>query len=102
MLADVLQAGESVGGNQWPSDLPDNGKGAIDVSWIAPYVQTSQAFGKTIITWFTKDNQVERQATVNDVNPVSGFTEIIGHPNEVVGINEDWRIRRCARRFHAG
>ena len=78
--------------SQWPSDLPDTGKGAIDVNWIAPYVQASKAFGKTTITWFAKDGHVERQASVSDVNPESGFMDIIGHPNVVVGINEDWRI----------
>ena len=78
--------------SQWPSDLPDTGKGAIDVNWIAPYVQASKAFGKTTITWFAKDGHVERQASVSDVNPASGFTEIIGHPNVMVGVNEDWRI----------
>ena len=78
--------------SQWPSDLPDTGKGTIDVQWIAPYVQASKAFGKTTISWFAQDGQVERQASVGDVNPASGFVEIIGHPNAVVGINEDWRI----------
>ncbi|HKW29547.1 MAG TPA: hypothetical protein VJT54_09435 [Verrucomicrobiae bacterium] len=76
----------------WPSDLPDASKGTIDVNWIAPYVQASKAFGKATITWFTKDGHVERQVSVSDVNPTSGFMEIIGHPNVMVGINEDWRI----------
>jgi hypothetical protein len=78
--------------SQWPSDLPDTGKGTIDVQWIAPYVQASKAFGKTTITWFAKDGQVERQASVSNVNPESGFVEIIGRPNVMVGINDDWRI----------
>lgn len=78
--------------SQWPSDLPDTGKGTIDVGWIAPYVQASKAFGKTTVTWFARDGQVERQASVSDVNPASGFMEIIGHPNVAEGINEDWRI----------
>jgi hypothetical protein len=76
--------------SQWPSDLPDTSKGAIDVSWIAPYVQASQAFGKTTITWFTKDGQVERHATVSDIQP--GFVEIFGHPTMIQGINEDWQF----------
>lgn len=78
--------------SQWPSDLPGASKGTIDVSWIAPYVQASKAFGKTTITWFAKDGHVERQTSVSDVNPASGFVEIFGHPNVVEGINEDWRI----------
>lgn len=76
--------------SQWPSDLPDTSKGAIDVSWIAPYVQASKAFGKTAITWFTKDGQVERHATVSDIQP--GFVEIFGHPTMIQGINEDWQF----------
>ena len=76
----------------WPSDLPDASKGTIDVNWIAPYVQASKAFGKATITWFAKDGHVERQASVSDVNPASGFMEIIGRPNVMVGINEDWHI----------
>jgi hypothetical protein len=78
--------------SQWPSDLPDTDQGMIDVSWIAPYVQASKAFGKMTITWFTQAGQADKQISVSDVNPASGFVEIIGHPNVVVGINEDWRI----------
>jgi hypothetical protein len=78
--------------SQWPSDLPGTNQGTVDVSWIAPYVQASKAFGKTTVTWFAKDGRVERQTTVGDVNPMSGFMEITGHSNVVEGINEDWRI----------
>lgn len=78
--------------SQWPSDLPDASKGAIDVQWIAPDVQASEAFGKTTITWLTKDGLVKRQASVSNVDPTSGFVRIIGPPDVMVGINDDWRI----------
>ena len=87
----IIQA-ESPPPSQWPSDLPDAGKGAIDASWIAPYVQASKAFGKTTITWFAHDGLAERQATVSDADPASGFVRIIGHRDEMAGINDDWHI----------
>jgi hypothetical protein len=76
--------------SQWPSDLPGASGGRIDTYWVAPYVQAATEFGKTTMTWFAKDGNIEHQTAVSDIQP--GFVDILGRPQMIQGINEDWQI----------
>ena len=75
---------------QLPSDLPGENKGLVDACWVAPYVQASKAFGKTIFTWFAKDGGVKEQRAVDGIEP--GFVDIVGRKGAIRGVNEDWEI----------
>lgn len=75
---------------QLPADLPGECKGAVDACWVAPYVQASKAFGKTIFTWFAKDGSVKDQRAVEGVEP--GFVDVVGRKGTIRGVNEDWEI----------
>jgi len=71
-------------------DLPGVSKGKIETYWLAPYVQASEGFGGTTITWFTEGAHVKQQAAVGSIEP--GFATLIGHRNVLRGVNEDWKI----------
>ena len=75
---------------QLPADLPGECKGLVDACWVAPYVQASKAFGKTIFTWFAKDGSVKDQRAVEGVEP--GFVDVVGRKGTIRGVNEDWEI----------
>ena len=76
--------------SQWPSDLPGESGRIKDSYWVAPYVQATTQFGRTMLTWFSKDGNIEHQAAVSDIQP--GFVDISGRPRTFQGINEDWQI----------
>ncbi|MGH7941094.1 MAG: hypothetical protein ACREFR_08500 [Limisphaerales bacterium] len=76
--------------SQWPSDLPGAGGAIINSYWIAPDVQASVVSGKTTLTWFAKDGDIEQQAAVGELQP--GFVDIPGGFLAIRGINENWQI----------
>ncbi len=76
--------------SEWPSDLPGASGGQIDTYWVAPYVQATTEFGKTTMTWFAKDGNIEHETAVSDIQP--GFVDISGRTQMIQGINEDWQI----------
>jgi hypothetical protein len=71
-------------------NLPGVSKGKIETYWLAPYVQASERFGGTTITWFAESGHVKEQAAVDSIEP--GFVTLIGRRNVLRGVNEDWNI----------
>jgi hypothetical protein len=70
--------------------LPGGDKGRAETYWLAPYVQASEGFGGTRLTWFKEDGRIRRQANVGGIEP--GFIFTIGHGEVVEGVSEAWKI----------
>jgi hypothetical protein len=75
--------------SQLPSDLPGEGKGALNAFWIEPYVQVCEALHERTTTWYGEDGRVKRSVQVGEPYPGSGF---FSHTNIAKGVNEDWSI----------
>jgi hypothetical protein len=74
-------------------NLPGVSLGTTETYWIAPYVRVSTIFGRTTVTWFAKDGNIERQTDARWVQP--GFIDATGEERSGVtvwGVNEDWKI----------
>ena len=76
--------------SRWPSDLPGLNGGIVDSHWVAPYVQATTVSGRTTLTWFSKNGNIEQQTAIGDLQP--GFVDIPGRPQTIWGINEHWQI----------